>query len=125
MKGEPNMANGWCEAAEGGEGGGAIWHNPAEVVLDGDKVVVIEEDRRYPDPRRSEFSLDGLLVEIREKPGTLEDGVEIWGSLILQEKGGNWFTRVLNTLLGKKEVKFEASERAPFEALCEEIQCQP
>jgi hypothetical protein len=121
---EVSIAKGWCTAAEGGEGGGAVWHNPAQVVLEGNEVVVIEDDHRYADPRRFVFSIDGLSIEIREHRETIENGVEIWGSLFLQEKGGNWFTRALNALLGKKQVKFEESERHAFEAFAVQVRAR-
>ena len=118
------MAKGWCKTGEGGDAGGAIWHNPAEVVLEGKKIVVIEDDHRYASPRKSEFAIDGLAIEIQEKSEVLENGIQVGASLFLKEKGGNWFSRVLNTLLGRKEIKFEASERAAFESLCEQVRCQ-
>jgi len=101
-----------------------VWHNPAQVVLEGNEVVVIEDDHRYADPRRFVFSIDGLSIEIREHRETIENGVEIWGSLFLQEKGGNWFTRALNALLGKKQVKFEESERHAFEAFAVQVRAR-
>ena len=117
------MVQGWCETGEAGEGGGASWHNPTEIIIEGPRLIVIENDRRYANPQRSEFQIDRLVVDIWEKAQVLENGVETWGSLLLEDKGGSWLVRVLNTLLGKKEIKFEATERASIEKLCEEVGC--